>query len=54
MDRNKFVDIPKANQTNVALHPEGVDRNFWREVLEMPRYVALHPEGVDRNFEHFV
>ena len=34
----------------VALHPEGVDRNYedfanWVEAQE----VALHPEGVDRN-----
>ena len=37
-------------QLHVALHPEGVDRNWkirnWRS---HNRRVALHPEGVDRN-----
>ena len=34
----------------VALHPEGVDRNFeaYCELL-YNETVALHPEGVDRN-----
>ena len=38
-----------ACATRVALHPEGVDRNF--SDLDNPEYwmVALHPEGVDRN-----
>ena len=38
---------------DVALHPEGVDRNvkIYRETyLES---VALHPEGVDRNLNLF-
>ena len=33
----------------VALHPEGVDRNSRRTSTEMFSRVALHPEGVDRN-----
>ena len=50
MDRNLALD-PVFFGEQVALHPEGVDRNEEREV----RYfdgdsVALHPEGVDRNF----
>ena len=34
---------------NVALHPEGVDRNRALPELRRRRLVALHPEGVDRN-----
>ena len=34
---------------NVALHPEGVDRNTDFVVHHHNRCVALHPEGVDRN-----
>ena len=34
----------------VALHPEGVDRNDVLQVCKTVVYdVALHPEGVDRN-----
>ena len=34
----------------VALHPEGVDRNFRMPLMPMRELsVALHPEGVDRN-----
>ena len=34
----------------VALHTEGVDRNWKRTVFAaVPRAVALHTEGVDRN-----
>ena len=33
----------------VALHPEGVDRNYYGVVLLWLEVVALHPEGVDRN-----
>ncbi len=34
----------------VALHPEGVDRNFrCLIVIYQHNSVALHPEGVDRN-----
>ena len=35
---------------NVALHPEGVDRNHIHADLAQFVKVALHPEGVDRNF----
>ena len=39
---------------NVALHPEGVDRNRpSRHVETIPVRVALHPEGVDRNFPEY-
>ena len=33
----------------VALHPEGVDRNFDMFGYNTGTVVALHPEGVDRN-----
>ena len=34
----------------VALHPEGVDRNYLCVLrAEINQKVALHPEGVDRN-----
>ena len=33
----------------VALHPEGVDRNFFGSRRNIHQKVALHPEGVDRN-----
>ena len=33
----------------VALHPEGVDRNFIHQYAGYFVLVALHPEGVDRN-----
>ena len=34
----------------VALHPEGVDRNVGRQAHAVGVVtVALHPEGVDRN-----
>ena len=33
----------------VALHPEGVDRNFEGDGETEAEEVALHPEGVDRN-----
>ena len=33
----------------VALHPEGVDRNYVHADLAQLVKVALHPEGVDRN-----
>ena len=35
---------------HVALHPEGVDRNYSKIAMWDSWYrVALHPEGVDRN-----
>ena len=33
----------------VALHPEGVDRNLVMKYMLARNLVALHPEGVDRN-----
>ena len=33
----------------VALHPEGVDRNFPEYDMTAVKKVALYPEGVDRN-----
>ena len=36
-------------QMQVALHPEGVDRNFVLAPNIQAKQVALHPEGVDRN-----
>ena len=35
---------------NVALHPEGVDRNGFAAASRFSPVVALHPEGVDRNY----
>ena len=37
---------------NVALHPEGVDRNVIGSFYLYTLLVALHPEGVDRNPEY--
>ena len=38
-------------EQDVALHPEGVDRNSTPiEYSKEKKEVALHPEGVDRNF----
>ena len=36
----------------VALHPEGVDRNWSALAVAAGNTVALHPEGVDRNLIH--
>ena len=36
---------------SVALHPEGVDRNFEGDSETEVEEVALHPEGVDRNID---
>ena len=39
-------------EQDVALHPEGVDRNSTPiEYSKEKKEVALHPEGVDRNFK---
>ena len=39
-----------GNGYNVALHPEGVDRNTIKVHCGCKaEFVALHPEGVDRN-----
>ena len=37
----------------VALHPEGVDRNLNKMLEELEKMVALHPEGVDRNVKAY-
>ena len=39
----------KQVQQQVALHPEGVDRNTNASYSALLSKVALHPEGVDRN-----
>ena len=36
-------------KAEVALHPEGVDRNEPPVESRSSSTVALHPEGVDRN-----
>lgn len=41
-----------AALTVVALHPEGVDRNFSLLKGIWDGVVVLHPEGVDRNLIH--
>ena len=38
-----------VNHDEVALHPEGVDRNMSIPDGVDDELVALHPEGVDRN-----
>ena len=51
--RRAWIEIEKNNSfislKNVALHPEGVDRNQYSQWVCTPVTVALHPEGVDRN-----
>ena len=50
MDRNKLVVDALKRVFDVALHPEGVDRNVEARLQRKVRdTVALHPEGVDRN-----
>ena len=45
-----MVDFNKLKTSGiVALHPEGVDRNFEGGDEPEGEEVALHPEGVDRN-----
>ena len=39
---------------NVALHPEGVDRNSSYAASRASINVALHPEGVDRNLKQII
>ena len=49
------MNIKREARTQVALHPEGVDRNFYiLEELFVTAVVALHPEGVDRNLRQRV
>ena len=46
------IEADKVNQNisqQVALHPEGVDRNAKKRRKAGAATVALHPEGVDRN-----
>ena len=41
-----------ATNADVALHPEGVDRNIALSRRHLSAVsVALHPEGVDRNLD---
>ena len=53
--RRAWIEIRNMGGTiaaryNVALHPEGVDRNIQAPLKhKIPPGVALHPEGVDRN-----
>ena len=48
MGVNKEIN---STQKQVALHPEGVDRNYYTlSPTPLKPRVALHPEGVDRNF----
>ena len=52
--RRAWIEIlnnaPIANINEVALHPEGVDRNVIALLKNKAvTTVALHPEGVDRN-----
>ena len=44
-----FSRVIRAGQHVVALHPEGVDRNIFANIVPLCTPVALHPEGVDRN-----
>ena len=39
----------EIEEENVALHAEGVDRNYIRVINIRVLAVALHAEGVDRN-----
>ena len=51
--RRAWIEIANirflAKVANVALHPEGVDRNITSLAFVSILLVALHPEGVDRN-----
>ena len=54
--RRAWIEIPPYivlyHNPKVALHPEGVDRNWTTTSAGWVRtQVALHPEGVDRNKE---
>ena len=51
--RRAWIEISRVpahfRGRGVALHPEGVDRNF-KKIVDCDMFgVALHPEGVDRN-----
>ena len=53
--RRAWIEVQKRIKggvilADVALHPEGVDRNLSEDgVYNLVSKVALHPEGVDRN-----
>ena len=51
--RRAWIEITvspvQVDVQNVALHPEGVDRNPNLYDIPLDPEVALHPEGVDRN-----
>ena len=51
--RRAWIEIGKSGIGDrtiaVALHPEGVDRNYSEAAKRYEAEVALHPEGVDRN-----
>ena len=51
--RRAWIEIERASgaltAVKVALHPEGVDRNYYPVPLVYGNWVTLHPEGVDRN-----
>ena len=48
----EILSFPKiVNSSEVALHPEGVDRNVAMARPFQYDPVALHPEGVDRNYK---
>ena len=49
MDRNSEREVVDLSLLEVALHPEGVDRNLNIKSPFLWTNVALHPEGVDRN-----
>ena len=45
-----LIKLSERQAGKVALHPEGVDRNRFKDALQPAiQPVALHPEGVDRN-----
>ena len=51
--RRAWIEIPTpapvGPKYEIALHPEGVDRNYHLDKKGAGLPVALHPEGVDRN-----
>ena len=55
--RRAWIEIdrsmPFEKIFTVALHPEGVDRNWYiSKLMPLCAIVALHPEGVDRNLKN--
>ena len=54
MDRNRVGEKTTIETLNVALHPEGVDRNSSYAASRASINVALHPEGVDRNLKQII